>query len=123
LSDVKSVKLLDEGTRRDLTEFANATASTRRVDAKTITVTSQGSGQREMVISYTEAAPIWKTTYRVVLDKEGKPYFQGWAIVDNVSDENWTNIQMSLISGSPISFIQNLQNPFYRYRPVVPTPA
>lgn len=29
---------------------------------------------------------------------------------------------MSLVSGSPISFIQNLQKPFYRYRPVVPTP-
>ena len=118
LSEVKSVKLLDEGTRRDLNEFANATASTRRVDAKTITVTSQGSGQREMVVSYTIAAPIWKTTYRVVLDKEGKPFFQGWAIVDNVSDEDWSNVQLSLVSGSPVSFIQTLQKPLYRYRPV-----
>jgi hypothetical protein len=41
-----------------------------------------------MVVSYTIAAPIWKTTYRVVLDTEGKPFFQGWAIVDNVSDED-----------------------------------
>src|SRR4029079_3640494 len=122
LSDVKSVKLLDEGTRRDLTEFANATASTRRVDAKTITVTSQGSGPREMVVSYTIAAPIWKTTYRVVLGKDGKPYFQGWAIVDNVSDEDWTNVQLSLVSGSPVSFIQPLQKPLYRYRPVVDMP-
>jgi hypothetical protein len=122
LSEVKSVKLLDEGTRRDLTEFANATASTRRVDAKTITVTSQGSGQREMVVSYTIAAPIWKTTYRVVLGKDGKPYFQGWAIVDNVSDEDWTNVQLSLVSGSPVSFIQPLQKPLYRYRPVVDLP-
>jgi hypothetical protein len=122
LSEVKSVKLLDEGTRRDLNEFANATASTRRVDAKTITVTSQGSGQREMVVSYTIAAPIWKTTYRVVLDKEGKPFFQGWAIVDNVSDEDWTSVQLSLVSGSPVSFIQPLQKPLYRYRPVVDMP-
>ena len=122
LSEVKSVKLLDEGTRRDLNEFANATASTRRVDAKTITVTSQGSDQREMVVSYTIAAPIWKTTYRVVLDKEGKPFFQGWAIVDNVSDEDWTSVQLSLVSGSPVSFIQPLQKPLYRYRPVVDMP-
>lgn len=122
LSEVRSVKLLDEGTRRDLNEFANATASTRRVDAKTITVTSQGSGQREMVVSYTIAAPIWKTTYRVVLDKEGKPFFQGWAIVDNVSDEDWSNVQLSLVSGSPVSFIQPLQKPLYRYRPVVDMP-
>jgi len=122
LSDVRSVKLLEDGTKKDINEFANATASTRRLDAKTITVTSQGAGQREMVVSYTIAAPIWKTTYRVVLDQEGKPFFQGWAIVDNVSEESWENVQLSLISGSPVSFIQQLQQPFYRYRPVVPMP-
>ncbi len=122
LSDVKSVKLLDAGTQKDLNEFAAATASARRRDAKTITITSNGSGQREMIVSYTIAAPIWKTTYRVVLDEAGKPFFQGWAIVDNVSEEDWQNVQLSLVSGSPISFIQQLQKPFYRYRPVVPTP-
>lgn len=122
LSDVRSVRLVDDGTRRDLSEFASATASTRRRDAKTITVTSDGPNQREMVVSYTISAPIWKTTYRVVLSKEGRPFFQGWAIVDNVSDEDWNNVQLSLVSGTPISFIQPIQQPFYRYRPVVPIP-
>lgn len=122
LADVRSVKLLDDGTRRDLNEFAGATASTRRRDAKTITVTSEGAGAREMIVSYTIAAPIWKTTYRVVLDEAGKPFFQGWAIVDNVSEEDWSNVQLSLVSGSPVSFIQNLQKPLYRYRPIVPIP-
>jgi hypothetical protein len=122
LADVRSVKLLDEGTKRDLNEFANATASTRRRDAKTISVTSQGTGHREMVVSYTIAAPIWKTTYRVVLDGEGKPFFQGWAIVDNVSEEDWSDVKLSLVSGSPVSFIQTLQKPLYRYLPIIPIP-
>ena len=122
MNEIRSVKLLDEGTRRDLSEFANASASARRRDAKTISVTSEGTGQREMVVSYTIAAPIWKTTYRVVLDEAGKPFFQGWAIVDNISDEDWKNVQLSLVSGTPISFIQPIQQPFYRYRPVVPIP-
>ncbi len=122
LSEVRSIKLLDEGTRKDLNEFASATASARRRDAKTITVTSEGAGQREMVVSYTIAAPIWKTTYRVVLDEAGKPFFQGWAIVDNVSDEDWSNINLSLVSGSPVSFIQPLQQPLYRHRPVIEIP-
>nr|HQU94153.1 hypothetical protein [Pyrinomonadaceae bacterium] len=122
LAEVRSVKLLDEGTKKDLNEFASATASTRRRDAKTITVTSSGSGQREMVVSYTVAAPIWKTTYRVVMDDDGKPFFQGWAIIDNVSEEDWDGVQLSLVSGSPVSFIQNLQKPLYRYRPIIPIP-
>ena len=87
LTDVRSVRLLDEGAWQDISEFARATASTRRRDAKTIVVTSAGEGPRELAVSYTVAAPIWKTTYRVVLDDTGKPFFQGWAIVDNVGDE------------------------------------
>jgi len=122
LAEVRSIKLIDEGTRRDVAEFANATASARRRDAKTIVVTSDGPGSREMLVSYTIAAPIWKTTYRVVLDSTGKPFFQGWAIVDNVSEEDWNNISLSLVSGSPVSFIQPIQKPFYRYRPVVGMP-
>ncbi len=122
LSEVKSVKLLDEGTKQDLNEFANATASARRRDSKTISITSDGDGAREMIVSYTVAAPIWKTNYRVVLDADGKPFFQGWAIVDNVSEEDWSNVQLSLVSGSPVSFIQPVQQPLYRHRPVVPIP-
>jgi hypothetical protein len=83
-------------------------------------VTSDGIGDREMVVSYTIAAPIWKTTYRVVLDDKGKPFFQGWAIVDNISEEDWNGIQLSLVSGTPVSFIQQIQNPVYRYRPIIP---
>jgi hypothetical protein len=120
LAEVRSIQLADEGSRRDLSEFAHAAASARRRDAKTIVVTSDGAGQREMVVSYTIAAPIWKTTYRVVLDEKGKPFFQGWAIVDNISEEDWNGIQLSLVSGTPVSFIQQIQNPVYRYRPIVP---
>jgi hypothetical protein len=123
LADVRSVRLVDEGARRDVTEFASATASARRRDAKTIVVTSDGAGAREMVVSYTIAAPIWKTTYRVVLDTAGQPFFQGWAIVDNVSEEDWENVSLSLVSGTPVSFIQPIQKPFYRYRPIVPIPG
>jgi hypothetical protein len=123
LAEVRSVKLIDDGARRDVNEFANASASARRRDAKTIVVTSDGAGQREMVVSYTIAAPIWKTTYRVVMDSQGKPFFQGWAIVDNVSEEDWNNISLSLVSGSPVSFIQPIQKPFYRYRPIVGMPS
>lgn len=122
LADVRAVRLVDEDARRDITEFASASASARRRDAKTIVVTSDGAGSREMIVSYTVAAPVWKTTYRVVLDAAGKPFFQGWAIVDNVGEEDWSNVQLALVSGSPVSFIQPIQQPFYRYRPVVPIP-
>lgn len=122
LADIRSVKLLDANTRRDLNEFSDAVASARRRDSKTISITANGTGQREISVSYVVAAPIWKTSYRVVLDEKGDPFFQGWAIVDNVSDDDWREVELSMISGSPVSFIQNLQKPLYRYRPIVPIP-
>jgi archaellum component FlaC len=123
LAEVRAVRLLDDGARQNIKEFASASASTRLRDAKTISITSDGAAQREIVVSYTVAAPIWKTTYRVVLNTEGKPFFQGWAIVDNVGEEDWSDVQLSLVSGTPVSFIQPLQQPLYRYRPVIPIPA
>ena len=44
---------------------------------------------------------------------------QGWAIVENQTDNDWNNVQMSLVSGRPISFIQDLYQPLYVPRPVV----
>ena len=122
LNEVRSVKLLDDGAKTDIASFAEATASARRRDAKTLSITSDGEGAREMVVSYTIAAPIWKTTYRVVLDAAGTPFFQGWAVVDNVSEEDWQDVSLSFVSGTPVSFIQPIQQPLYRYRPIVPIP-
>ncbi len=65
-----------------------------------------------MVVSYIIAAPIWKTTYRVVLDQAGKPFFQGWAIVDNVSDEDWKNVQLSLFRVRPFHSSSSFKSRF-----------
>ncbi|MBN9524545.1 DUF4139 domain-containing protein, partial [bacterium] len=81
-----------------------------------------GDGKRRVQVGYVVEAPIWKTSYRLVLDAEGKgakPYLQGWAIVENPTDEDWSNVRMALISGRPISFKMDLYNPLYVPRPTV----
>jgi hypothetical protein len=123
LDEVRSVRLVDADARRNVAAFAEATADARKRDSNTIVVTTDGQGTRELVVGYTVAAPVWTTTYRVVLDDEGKPFFQGWAVVHNVSDEDWSDVSVSLASGSPVSFVQSLQHPLYKYRPVVPPPS
>ena len=44
---------------------------------------------------------------------------QGWAVVDNTQDEDWENVQLSLIAGLPVSFVHDLYTPRYVRRPVV----
>jgi hypothetical protein len=42
------------------------------------------------------------------LTATGKPTLEGWAIIDNTTGEDWNKVQLSLVSGRPISFISQL---------------
>ena len=74
-----------------------------------------------MRVGYVIENPIWKTSYRLVLgkEKEDKPFLQGWAVVENATDEDWKDVRMALVSGRPISFQMDLYTPLYVPRPTV----
>src|SRR5205085_3055988 len=88
---------------------------------KAVSLHLAGDGKRKVQVGYVVEAPIWKTSYRLVMDADnkGKPYLQGWAIVENPTDEDWAGVKMALISGRPISFKMDLYNPLYVPRPTV----
>src|SRR5204863_8995047 len=89
---------------------------------KAVSLHFAGDGKRRVQVAYVVEAPIWKTSYRLVLDAEGKgakPYLQGWAVVENPTDEDWSGVRMALISGRPISFKMDLYNPLYVERPTI----
>src|SRR5262249_47067115 len=86
---------------------------------KAVSLHFAGEGKRKVQVGYVIEAPIWKTSYRLVLADKEKPYLQGWALVENPTDEDWGGVKMALISGRPISFKMDLYNPLYVPRPVV----
>jgi hypothetical protein len=49
---------------------------------------------------------------------EQKQFFlEGWACVDNTSEDDWNEVSLSLVSGSPISFQYEVYNPIIGVRP------
>ena len=78
-----------------------------------------GKGEREVRVGYIQEAPVWKTSYRLVLDENGKPFLQGWAIVENTTDIDWKDVRLTLVSGRPISFVMDLYSPLYATRPTI----
>ena len=110
-----SNKELDEEFRQALSVLAKGHAT----DKKTVTLKFLGEGQRDVRVGYIQEAPVWKTSYRLVLDDEEKPFLQGWAIVENTTDTDWQGVRLSLVSGRPISFVMDLYSPLYAQRPVV----
>ncbi|HKR83763.1 MAG TPA: carboxypeptidase regulatory-like domain-containing protein [Terriglobales bacterium] len=119
-----SVRLADRDLNDEVGRYLALVGSSRARDLRRMTISASGRGEREIFVSYISEVPVWKSTYRIILpEKENeKPLLQGWAIVDNTIGEDWKDVQLSLIAGAPQSFIQDLSQPLYARRPVIPLP-
>ena len=53
---------------------------------------------------------------------KAEPTLEGWAIIDNTTGEDWTNVRLAVVSGRPVSFISNLYEPKYVARQTVELP-
>ncbi|MGQ9574628.1 MAG: hypothetical protein ACUVUC_04870 [Thermoguttaceae bacterium] len=119
LESVSRIKLVDEKLNAELQKALAVLATAHATDKKTVTLNFQGEGERQVRVGYILETPIWKTSYRLVLEDGKAPFLQGWAIVENTTEEDWTNVGMTLVSGRPISFVMDLYQPLYVARPKV----
>ncbi len=121
LPEARRIELVDSQLQEELSKALATLADARDQDKKPVSLTFKGSGERRVRLGYVVEAPIWKTTYRLVLsdDHPDSAALQGWAIIENQTESDWRNVDLSLVSGRPISFIQNLYQPLYVPRPTV----
>src|SRR5262249_18258766 len=119
LADVGRVRFLNPVMENEVRRALEVLSLSHDTQKKAVSLVFSGEGKRPVKVSYVVENPIWKTSYRLVLGKDGKPFLQGWAVVENPSDEDWNNVRMALISGRPISFQMDLYQPLYVPRPVV----
>ena len=124
LTPAVSVRLAESDVSGEVSRYLGLLSSVRRQDIRRMTIDTTGTGDRQLYVSYISEVPVWKTTYRIVLpSKAGQsPLLQGWAIVDNTVGEDWMNVELSLVSGAPQSFIQQLSQPYYTRRPMIGLP-
>jgi hypothetical protein len=134
-----NVDVLDKTLAEELHKALAAVAEHRADRIKTVDVNLVGDGSREVVVGYVQESPVWKASYRLVLPEsptelEGtdpaaaarmkdKLAMQGWAIIENTTDEDWNDIDLSLVSGQPVSFRMDLYQPLYATRPMVAVPT
>ena len=121
LDEVQRVELEDLQLQEELHKALLVLAQARDQAKKPVVITFEGMGERRVRVGYIVETPIWKTSYRLLLpEKPEEPAkIQGWAIVENQTDNDWNDAQLSLVSGRPISFVQELYAPLYLPRPVV----
>ena len=119
LHAVSRIQMADAELEKEFRAALETLASAHATDKKTVTLNFLGEGRRPVRVGYIREAPVWKTSYRLVLSDEDAPLLQGWAIVENTGDQDWKNVELSLVSGRPISFVMDLYSPLYAPRPTV----
>ncbi|MCX6624431.1 MAG: hypothetical protein NTY38_25895 [Acidobacteria bacterium] len=115
LGSVASLRLSRPEVQRQLSAYLETLTSARSREKRSVVIDSTGAAAASLLASYTVPSPVWKSSYRLLLEEKG-PLLEGWAIVDNTTGEDWTGIRLALVSGRPVSFISRLYEPVYRER-------
>jgi hypothetical protein len=123
LEEAENLQFADPAVREQVKKALAAIASNRAKDARTVELTSKGQEKRTVRVAYIVTAPLWKASYRLTVPGEGnetKAHLQGWAVVENMSGQDWNGVELSLVSGHPVAFRQALYQSYYVERPWVP---
>ncbi|MGD1071233.1 MAG: DUF4139 domain-containing protein [Bryobacteraceae bacterium] len=123
LSAASAINFTDAKLQLQFRDYLAALTSSRSKDKRSVYIDSTDSKSRDVRAEYIMPMPAWKSSYRLLLGEGNQPAtLEGWAIVDNTTGEDWTNVRMSLISGKPISFISELYDPKYIRRQTAELP-
>ncbi len=106
-----ATRFLDPKLQSQFQDYLATLSQSRNREKRGVVIESSGAGPRDLIADYVIPTPAWKSSYRLVLDSSAEPLLEGWAIVDNTTGEDWTNISLSLVSGLPVSFITKLYQP------------
>jgi hypothetical protein len=122
LASVNSLTLADPVLQRQLRDYLGALAGSRTREQRSVYIDSTDARGRKVAASYLIPTPIWKSSYRLIFRNSPQPLLEGWAIIDNTTNDDWTNIQLALVSGKPISFQSRLYDPKFIQRPFADLP-
>jgi hypothetical protein len=117
MDDVKTVRPTDPAYAARLDTALDALSLHSAQSRKMLDVL--GASRGPVTLGYVAETPIWRTTYRLVLDRDGRAELQGWALVHNDTDEDWENVKVELVNGRPDSFLFPLAAPRYTRRTLV----
>jgi hypothetical protein len=93
-----------------------------------VTLHFVSKGKRNVQVGYIQSTSVWKTSYRLAFDSaktksaDVHPLLQGWAVVENTTNEDWNNVGLNLIAGTPVSFTMNMAAPLFVRRAEIGVP-
>jgi hypothetical protein len=123
LEDAENLQFTDAALRDKVAQALLAIQTNRAKDARTLELSARGQGKRTVRVAYIVEVPVWKASYRLTLPGDPaapRAALQGWATVENLSGQDWKDIELTLVSGRPVAFHQALYEAYYVKRPEIP---
>jgi hypothetical protein len=102
---LKSLTVVDPATRKPLSVSIPRQEYGDRLQ---MTIETGDRRNADVLLTYVTEAPAWKPSYRVVVGPNGKVMLEGWAIVDNLSGEDWKDVQVGVGASSALAFRYDL---------------
>lgn len=122
LAAASAIRFTDPKLQSQLRDYLTVVNQSRSQDRRSIYIDSSDAKERQIAASYMVPMPVWKSSYRLIFNDKTDPTLEGWAIIDNTTGEDWTNVALSVVSGRPVSFISKLYEPKYVPRQTVELP-
>src|SRR4051794_26758746 len=126
LQDVEAIAFADPELQRQVNAALTRIAAYRLSGQRRLSVRTRGGGARMLRLGYVVAMPLWKASYRLSLPTDPQAEtarLQGWAVLENFSGRPWQDVELTLLSGNPVTFRQALYESYYVPRPTVPVEA
>jgi uncharacterized protein DUF4139 len=123
VEEIESLKILDPALQQQVDDALDALSRQRERDRRDLVIHLDGEGERVVRVGFVAEVPLWKSTYRLVLPPVASAEnatLTSFAVVENRTGEDWNDVDVTLVSGNPVTFQQAIYDAYYVTRPTVP---
>ncbi|MCC7425369.1 MAG: DUF4139 domain-containing protein [Alphaproteobacteria bacterium] len=123
LEEAGSLEFASAELARQVNHALAAIAESRVQDRRRLEIALPGQGSRTVRVGYVVSVPVWKAAYRLTLPADPaqrNARLQGFAVVENLSGQDWRGVEMTLVSGNPVTYRQRLYEAYMLQRPEAP---
>jgi signal transduction histidine kinase len=116
LATITGITIRDERATADVQFLLDVS---RKEQSRTSLTVRLAPGIHDVALSYLAPSPTWRVSYRIAGIDTGRARLVGWRLFDNTLDEDLDQVELTLISGRPISFRYDLAETRVPSRPQV----
>ena len=109
LREVQNLAFLDEDVQSEIDKALQRNFQRIKPNSTFVELSvSTTCDETDAIVQYTIPAAAWKISYRLRMTDDCPAEFQGFAIVDNNTEEDWNDFTVCVVTGEPITFSTDL---------------